>query len=336
MNLKIPQLPLPWQQCQWQNLIRTTQQEKLPQALLLAGQAGLGKKLFAQSFAQLILCSQQSILETPCNQCKSCHLYQSQTHPDLKIVIPDDNSRSIKIDQIRDVITFMNQTSQQQGYKIVLIYPAERMNRSAANALLKTLEEPPGETSLWILVSDQATLLPATIRSRCQRVYFQSPSILDASKWLSENRPSLNNSSFYLKLCNNAPLAAATFYDEQFGVEVESLFNDLFSVVTNKNNVVAIAKKWSTMNESLLLNMLQIWLIQLIQKYYQVKDSGVKDSEENAFSHHKIKLQNSNPCKLFKILDFVVENKKYHYANLNINRQLFLESFCNQIRISLQ
>jgi len=333
-QLPLPWQPLPWQHSQWQQLIRTTQQGKLPQALLLVGQAGLGKKLLARAFAQLVLCSRRSSLENPCNQCKSCRLYQSQTHPDLKIVTPDNNSQSIKIDQIRAIVSFMNQTSQQQGYKIVLIYPAEQMNKSAANALLKTLEEPPGQCSLWILVSDQAALLPATIKSRCQRVYFQSPSTSEASAWLSENRPNLNTPGFYLQLCNNAPLAAATFYDkfyDKFGKEVQALFNDLSLVINNNNNnIVDIAKKWSTMDDSLLLNMLQLWLIHLIQRYYQVKNP-----EEATFSHHilhhSINLENIEPRKLFGLLDFVAENKKYNYANLNINRQLFLESFFNQI-----
>ena len=109
-----------------------------------------------------------------CGECKTCALSQTQGHSDWRWVGPAGNSRSIGIDQIREVIRFTAQTSALGQYKVLVVHPADSMTLPAANAFLKCLEEPAADT-LILLITRSPFRVPATIRSRCQRVQLPSP-----------------------------------------------------------------------------------------------------------------------------------------------------------------
>ena len=147
----------PWQKNQWQRLLSQHRQERLPHALLLTGAAGLGKETFARQFAQFLLCKAAG--ESVCGQCAGCSLILANNHPDLLMIAPEESGKNIKVDQIRDMSATLNQTAQRAGYQVAIISPAEALNRAAANALLKTLEEPSGRV-LLLLVSHQPGALP--------------------------------------------------------------------------------------------------------------------------------------------------------------------------------
>ncbi len=178
-----PETISPWQiySTQWQLLWQCHKNNRLPHALLFVGQSGIGKKLFAHALASSILCSKPNEHGKPCDECHACHLVRAQSHPDIMIIEPEQPGQAIKIDQIREVVHFVNETAMQGGYRVIIINPATAMNINAANALLKTLEEPTAKTVL-ILLSDQSLRLPATILSRCQKIIFQKP-----TKELSED-----------------------------------------------------------------------------------------------------------------------------------------------------
>ena len=145
-NLKSEhEIYFPWQDIQWGRLISQMNSERLPHALSLIGPSCIGKQKFAVSFANFILCS-SPLNKAPCGKCKSCCLSRSGNHPDCVIIKPDSKGKNINVDSIRDLDAFFSQTSQQRGWKIVIISPAESMNTNAANALLKTLEEPKEKT----------------------------------------------------------------------------------------------------------------------------------------------------------------------------------------------
>lgn len=197
--------PLPWQQSQWERITQLHQAGKLPHALLLRGPAGTGKLQFAQALAQRMLCA-NPVHGLACGECKYCKLFDANTHPDFFVAQPEEGGRSIKVDLIRDLIAFASKKSQFEGYRVVLLQPAEAMNVNASNALLKCLEEP-GAHTLILLVSHQASQLLPTVRSRCQSVDFPVPEPAQALPWLvargGQDAPRL------LALAGGCPVKAA-------------------------------------------------------------------------------------------------------------------------------
>ncbi len=178
---------LPWHAEHWARLQARRQRDALAHALLLCGPAGLGKRAFAQRFVQGLLCTEPTEGD-PCGHCRSCLLIAAGTHPDVLSLSfglrKDGVQRSeIVVDQIRELSARLAMSSQFSGWQVVTIDPADAMNPAAANALLKTLEEPAAQTML-ILLADAPWRLPQTIRSRCQRIEFHLPDSIVALAWL--------------------------------------------------------------------------------------------------------------------------------------------------------
>jgi DNA polymerase-3 subunit delta' len=176
---------LPWLQEHWQFFIRRLDEDRLPHALMLEGPAGGGKLELARAMTARLLCTQPHP-DRHCGVCRSCRLLAGGAHPDRFNVTFEDKSDVIKVLQIRDMIASLNLTTTISGRKVVCIHPADAMNRSSANALLKSLEEPNGDATL-ILVSSDPGRLPATIRSRCQSIVVALPERETAAAWLAQS-----------------------------------------------------------------------------------------------------------------------------------------------------
>ncbi len=193
---------------------------QLPHALLLHGAKGLGKRALAQDFVKLLLCERGQA--AACGECAACRWLAAGNHPDLMVVEaepPEDDEDSngdarkrvgITVAQIRAVRDFLQTGAHRAGLRIVTIHPAEGMNAAAANALLKTLEEPP-PGALLVLVSHQPARLPATIRSRCQSVRFNLPDAAVAERWLAGQ--GVAEAGLCLRLAGGAPLLAVDMAD---------------------------------------------------------------------------------------------------------------------------
>lgn len=178
---------MPWHAEHWMRLQARRQRDALPHALLLCGPAGLGKRAFAQRFVQALLC-ERPVDGEACGGCRSCLLVMAGTHPDvigLSFGLRKDGVQrsEIVVEQIRELSARLAMRSQFGGWQVATIDPADAMNTAAANALLKTLEEP-SEQTLLILLADAPWRLPQTIRSRCQRIEFQLPATDQALAWL--------------------------------------------------------------------------------------------------------------------------------------------------------
>ncbi|MEX3605980.1 MAG: DNA polymerase III subunit delta' [Burkholderia sp.] len=195
----------PWQTEDWDRL--QALRAAWPHALLLHGQAGIGKLHFAQHLAQGFLC--ESPLprdDNPCGKCTACTWFEQGNHPDYRIVLPEGlagevsgaaadeggkktrtPSKEIKIEQVRGLLDFVGVSSHRGGARVVVLYSAEALNVAAANALLKTLEEPPSGV-LFLLVSARLDRLLPTIISRCQQWPMTLPSAVAAKAWLAAQR----------------------------------------------------------------------------------------------------------------------------------------------------
>lgn len=177
----------PWLIPHQQQLSTQIQQQKLPHALLLSGIKGAGNTSLANWLAQVLACQQpksdtQLVLQ-PCQHCKHCQLFHSNTFPDHRVIAPEKSS--LGVDAIRNASQFIQQKSQLNGDKTVIIEHAELMTESAANALLKTLEEPSERSYIILLVPDVQRVLP-TVISRCR--------IIDVRPYVGENLQQQMNS----------------------------------------------------------------------------------------------------------------------------------------------
>ena len=161
----------------WQS---SEEQGRLPHAVMLAGPRGTGKRSAAAWLARARLgLDQEALPAFPA---------ELPEHADFRYLAPPDDKHSIGVDQVRELVAELSLTSYEGGGKVALIEPADAMTTSAANSLLKTLEEPPGAT-LLILVVDRPGHLPATIFSRCQRLNVRAPSEAEGLDWLGTLQP---------------------------------------------------------------------------------------------------------------------------------------------------
>ncbi|MBQ3575717.1 MAG: DNA polymerase III subunit delta' [Clostridia bacterium] len=152
-----------------EQLMRSAQAGRIVHALLFVGPHGTGKKTMAELMAQTVLCRNESG-NRPCGVCPSCKKCESGMHPDIHYVRPEKNT--IKIEQIRELNRTLSLASVEGGKKIAVIDPAGAMNESAQNALLKTLENPTGDTLFFLLTDTPGALLP-TVVSRCLQLRFR-------------------------------------------------------------------------------------------------------------------------------------------------------------------
>ncbi|MFT5531922.1 MAG: DNA polymerase-3 subunit delta' [Burkholderiaceae bacterium] len=220
----------PWQQDAWEQLHAL--RGRLPHAILLHGNKGIGKTDFAQAYAASLLCESPQSDGRACGTCLSCGWFEQYAHPDYRRVRPeildggevaDDGeatesdegkktakasktpSKEIRIEQIRALADFMNISTHRNGKRVVLLYPAEALNTISANALLKTLEEPPPDT-VFLMVSNSLDRLLPTILSRCRKFALPMPSTAVALDWLAQQR--VKEGDMWLAEQGGAPLAA--------------------------------------------------------------------------------------------------------------------------------
>ena len=196
-----------WLEDSWQQLNQARLQGRLPHALLIKGQDGVGKQALALQTAAALLCEQPDTDGNACGRCSACGWLQAGTHPDLFQLEPEEAGKAIKVDQIRELGGKLAMTSHGGHHKVAIIRPAEAMNVNAANSLLKTLEEPAADT-LILLLSAAPGRLPATVRSRCQQLAVATPATPLAQQWLQDEGLSADDALCYLELANGAPLRA--------------------------------------------------------------------------------------------------------------------------------
>lgn len=182
------QVPI-WLEPVWEQWRAAYQEGRLPHAVLVTGPSGIGKRWLVEAFVRGIQCHAPTPQGLPCNECPSCKQYVSyrqlerKSHPDIDWLTIA--RYSIGIDDIRDqIIQRLTLKANYGRMRLLVIEPAERMTRAASNALLKSLEEPPPDTMLFLISHQPGRLLP-TIRSRCQRYALPEPDAGQSLAWLA-------------------------------------------------------------------------------------------------------------------------------------------------------
>ena len=225
---------------------------QLPHALLISGQRGIGKFDFARAFAASLLCENIQVEGIACATCAACNWLANGNHPDFRLLQPETiaedgvdsggtdagkkkkASRQITIDQVRALDDFLHVGTHRHGLRVILISPAEAMNRSTANSLLKSLEEPAPST-LFLLVTNEPDRLLPTIRSRCQTFPLAKPEPERAEEWLRQ--AGVVDAAHWLALSGGAPLLAV----ELGGGDERALLDALVAELSRGGKIDALA-----------------------------------------------------------------------------------------------
>src|ERR1051325_7007212 len=214
---------------------------RLPHAILLHGPRGVGKLELAETMAQLLLCEHADLAKRPCGSCDGCRWYLGGNHPDFRRLEPEAIAKTpaggegeegggggparrtkapslfITVEQVRALADFLNLRSHRGALRVALLHPAEDLYQpNAANALLKSLEEPPAG-AIFILVSHRPARLLPTVRSRCVAVPVPIPPHEVALRWLAGQ--GMQNTERWLAFAGGAPLQALAYAAESLNWE---------------------------------------------------------------------------------------------------------------------
>ncbi len=288
MDTKLPS----WLISSFSNLNQRQRSGTLPHALLLSGQKGIGKQLFAQMLMKAVCCDEPNEEGFACQKCRSCQLIDAKSHPDVNSVTPVETGKVISIDQIRALNRHVLLKAQLSGYKVAVISPAEQMNIASSNSLLKTLEEPPAQ-SLLILVTNRPAMLPATIRSRCQHIVLHKPSLSIGMEWLQTQIASdAEHCELLLSLTDGAPFSAKELSEKDFLEHRDKMLRDLEGLIRGQGDPVSVAEVWLKFGLHESLYCLRRWVEDLLR---------LKSTE------NPVKLSNPDVCERLKKLSSLWE-----------------------------
>ncbi|MGH8285380.1 MAG: DNA polymerase III subunit delta' [Steroidobacteraceae bacterium] len=313
-ELRYPELP--WLASALTSLQEAHAAERLSHAVLIHAPPGTGGDWLAAWIARLALCTNAAA--APCGLCTSCRRALELQHPDLTIVSLEEEAQQIRIEQVRDLAQDLALTSHQGRAKVAIVTPADALNRFAANALLKTLEEPTGSTVL-ILVSAQPSRLPATVRSRCQRIRIAAPTRAESLAWLAANAKE-GDWGAVLDVTGEAPLSAAGLDAAKLAQIRADVDRGLEDALAGWLDPAATAERWSRSELALRLSCFERWLTERVGAAHAPSDES---RELRPGPHLPVARSLLNIRGLFGLLDGVRELKSL--LDTPLNKSLALE-----------
>lgn len=309
----IGEAPYPWLRSVWARLLQCTEQDRLPHAIMLVGPSGAGLQQLATAMGEYLLCLVPNDGRA-CGQCKACGLLRAGSHPDLYAVVAESTGKSIKIDQIRAVMEFSTTTSQQGGRRVILIWLAEAMNRNAANALLKGLEEP-GENCVYILVSEAPALVLPTIRSRCRRFDVPLPDRMVAGEWLA--RQGIPDADLRLIEAGGRPLLVTEWVEQKLYAQRDQMMEAMTQVMQGQLSETAAAKLLSGYDPVWVIDQLQGALLAAFKR----KSAPANPTPDDALSRVLGAWEPRSLCRLF---DATNQRKLWLLGRANPNVELLM------------
>jgi DNA polymerase-3 subunit delta' len=317
------------------------QRDGLPHAILFHGPTGIGKVAFAECFAQSLLCEDLTDEAEACGTCASCGWFAKYSHPDFRRLRPDsferdaadedeagnaDNEESggakstktaskiIRIGQVRELADFANRSTHRQGWRVILLYPADTLNTESANALLKMLEEPhPG--TVFILVTSFLDRLLPTILSRCHKIPVPMPRHQDSLSWLQAQ--GVKDADVWLAEQGGAPLAAYDLSMAGGREDMDAFLNQL--VQPTIEGVLKTAEKMQKTPASQLIAWLQRWLYDI----FSLKFTGVVRYYPRYKKELAVLAERVEPAVLLRVLKTI--SARHQIAEHPLAPRLFVE-----------
>lgn len=305
----------PWQTSLWQRLCQQLRANRLPHALLVSGVKGLEKNNFSQHIVASVLCLDRREDQTACGHCHSCQLLNAGNHPDHIEIRPEEFGKQIKIEQIRNLRDKQQLTPSVSKWKTIIISPADSMNISSSNSLLKLLEEPQHNTVL-ILITAHPEKLPITIKSRCQNYHLASPTNELALTWLIDNTEKKVDSETLaklLQLAKGAPLAVVDMLNNDMAGQYLQVEQDFKLILQNSVNPITLTATWLKYDLLTVLNQLQ----------YMIRDRMIESFNDSA----NIATEQARNSMYWQISDCIKHVIKLVSTQNNVNNSLLIEDF---------
>ena len=284
--------------------------DRLAHGLLIHEDPGAGGMELARWIAQRVNCREPS--RAPCGECQDCRWIAADQHPDVTRLSPEGDSTQITIQSVRDLSADLALTAHGRGYKIAIIRPAEAMNVFAANALLKTLEEPPKRT-LVLLVSSQPSRLLPTLRSRCSKLRLAGPTREIAARYLEAARGA-GPWAEALSATGAGPFALIDADPAALAQLRTDTLNTLQDIGSGNLQPPAVAERWAKDELSIRLSCLESWVTDRILESASIRD--VTHLSDPALAP-KI-------CRLFEFSDAIRDMRKL--AHTPINKTMAVEA----------
>ncbi|NWO04889.1 MAG: DNA polymerase III subunit delta' [Alteromonadaceae bacterium] len=314
---------MPWLAGAWSSVQQRLVADRLPHALLVAGECGVGKRAWAEAVGQLLLC-EHPVTSTPgepvpCGQCKQCELLAAGSHPDLRVYAPE-KSKMVRVDQIRALSTFAVASPQVARHKVAIVDRADQLNINAANALLKTLEEPLADVTLLLLQESGRPVLP-TIRSRCQVLTIAQPTREQAEAWLvqqaaslpEETRPSEDQLAKSLMLAGNAPRLALEYATGEFPALRDKAFDAFRQFMKGQVTVGEAAKEFKAIGLEDSLWLFESWAADLARCC-----AGGQPNDEEAHDMLAFLARTNPPWRAHELLQQIRESREALVYNASV------------------
>lgn len=280
---------------------------RLAHGLIIHEDPGAGGRAFAQWIAQFVNCRERG--RAPCGQCQECRWVETGQHPDVTVVAPEEESVQIVIEQVRALVADLALTAHGSGYKVAIFTPAEAMNPNAANALLKTLEEPPPRTLLLLVTSQPSRLLP-TLRSRCSRLRLAGPARATAARFLEEARgPGPWEEA--LSATGAGPFALLDADPAALARLRSDTLDTLRELGSGRIQPPGVAERWADRSHvrdlPIRLACLESWVTERI----------LESASNRDLTHLSGQGMPPNICRLFELSDAVRDMRKLSFTSIN-------------------
>lgn len=277
--------------------------QRLAHGILIHEDPGAGGLELARWIAQRVNCARPE--EAPCGECQSCRWITADQHPDVTRLSPEGDSSQILIQAVRDLAADLALTSHGKGYKVAIIRPAEAMNVFAANALLKTLEEPPARTMVLLVTSQPSRLLP-TLRSRCSRLRLPGPARAEAARFLAAARGA-GPWDEALAATGAGPFALLDADATALAELRSDTLRTLHEIGSGNLQPPAVAERWAKGELTTRLACVESWVTDRILESAPIRD----------VTHLSASGLAPNICRLFELSDAVRDMRKLSLTSIN-------------------